>query len=116
MPCALVERLERAGLVPRVDSVARVAEPPLSVPGTLVRVGNAELAAYLYPTIAAREADAAKLDPTKYISYAAPVPIQPTPTLIQSANLIAIFQSRNDHQRERVGDAITAGPPQPARP
>lgn len=114
--CALVERLDRSGLVPRVDSAARVDEPPLTVPGTLVRVGNSELEVYLYPTIAAREADAAKLDATKYLAYGAPVPIQPTPTLIQSANLIAIFHSRNDHQRERVGDAITAGPPQPARP
>ena len=114
--CALVERLDRSGLVPRVDSSARVDEPPLTVQGTLVRVGNSELEVYLYPSIAAREADAARLDTTRYIAYGAPVPIQPTPTLIQSANLIAILQSRNDHQRERVGDAITAGPPQPARP
>ena len=114
--CALVERLERSGLVPRVDSTARVDEPPLTVPGTLVRLGNSELELYLYPSVAAREAAAAMLDTTKYISYGAPMPMQPTPTLIQSANLIAVFQSRNDHQRERVGDAITAGPPQPARP
>ena len=81
-----------------------------------MRVGNAELEVYLYPTIAARETDAARLDGASYLAYGAAVPMQPTPTLIESANLIGIFHSRNDHQRERVGDAITAGPPQPVRP
>jgi hypothetical protein len=32
--------------------------------------------------------------------------------LIRNANLLAILHSRNDHQRERVSDALTAGPPQ----
>lgn len=114
--CSLIERLERSGLVPRVDSSARVEEARLSAAGTLVRVGNAELELYLYPTAAAREAEAARLDTTRYLAYGTAVPMQPTPTLIQSANLIAILHSRNDHQRERVGDAITAGPPQPYRP
>jgi hypothetical protein len=33
------------------------------------------------------------------------------PTLIASANVLAILHSMNSHQRERVGDAITAGAP-----
>jgi 3-methyladenine DNA glycosylase Mpg len=33
-------------------------------------------------------------------------------TLIRSANLLAILRSLNDRQRERVADALTAGPPQ----
>jgi hypothetical protein len=28
-------------------------------------------------------------------------------------NLLAVLRSRNDHQRERVSDALSAGPPQP---
>jgi hypothetical protein len=37
------------------------------------------------------------------------------PTLIASENLLAILRSRSDHQRERVSDALTAGPPQRSR-
>lgn len=79
----------------------------------LLRVGASELEIYIYPDVAAREREQGKLDRAKYVGYAAPLSMRPQPTLIHSANLIAILHSRNDHQRERVADAITAGPPQP---
>jgi hypothetical protein len=110
--CAIYERLDRAGLAPRRDSAA-VTEPPLTVRGVLLRVGASQLELYFYPDAKAREAEEAKLDRTKYVDYAAPLTIRQEPTLIHSANLIAILHSPNDHQRERVADAITAGPPQP---
>jgi hypothetical protein len=113
--CSIFERLDRAGLAPRRDSAA-ATEPPLTQPGTLLRVGNSELELYVYPDPAARERDEATLDKTKYIEYPTPVPMKPLPTLIRSANLIAVLHSRNEHQRERVSDAITAGPPQPPTP
>ena len=62
-----------------------------------------------------RDEEEALLDRTKYVAYDAPLSIKPQPTLIHSVNAIAILHSRNDHQRERVSDAITAGPPQPAK-
>ena len=34
-------------------------------------------------------------------------------TLIENANLVGLLTSLNSHQRERVSDALTAGPPQP---
>ena len=34
-------------------------------------------------------------------------------TVIQSDNVLVLLFSKNEHQRERVADAITAGPPQP---
>jgi hypothetical protein len=114
--CAVLERLDRSGLAPRVDSATRAAEPPLTGSGLLVRLGRSELELFFYDNIAARERDEAKLDQARYVVYPAPLPIRPLPTLIRSANLIAILHSRNDHQRERVSDAITAGPPQPSRP
>ncbi|HEU4995027.1 MAG TPA: hypothetical protein VFT29_09405 [Gemmatimonadaceae bacterium] len=110
--CAVFQRLDRAGLAPRRDS-ATVSEPPLTPPGLLLRVGNSELELYIYPDAGTREREEARLDRAKYVDYAAPLSMQPLPTLIHSANLIAILHSRNDHQRERVADAITAGPPQP---
>jgi hypothetical protein len=111
--CAVVERLDRAGLAPRLDSAA-ATESPLGPKGTLLRVGNSELELYIYPDVAARERDQAKLDRRKYLGHDAPISIRVQPTLIPSDNLLAILHSRNDHQRERVADAITAGPPQPA--
>ena len=112
--CSILYRLDRSGLVPRLDSSAQVAEAPLTVKGRLVRIGNSELELYLYADIASREREQRSLDRAKYVEYPAPVPMNPVPTLISSANLIAILHSRNDHQRERVSDALTAGPPQPS--
>lgn len=111
----MVERLDRAGLAPRIDS-ASVSESPLTPRGTLLRVGNSELELYVYPDTPARERDQAKLDRGRYLASDAPISMRVQPTLIHSANLIAILHSRNDHQRERVADAITAGPPQPTSP
>ena len=112
--CSVFQRIDRAGLAPRRDSSGgSVTEPPLTATGTLLHLSNAELEIYLYPDVGARERDEAKLERSRYLDYEAPVSMQTLPTLIHSANLIAILHSRNDHQRERVADALTAGPPQP---
>ena len=110
--CSVVARLEQAGLAPRPDSQP-VSEPPLTQRGSLVRVGSGELALYVYPDVAAREREQKLLDRAKYVTFDAPLAMQAQPTLIVSTNLIAILTSKNDHLRERVADAITAGPPQP---
>lgn len=110
--CSVVERLDRAGLAPRVDS-SSATEPPLGPRGTLVRLGTSDLELYIYPDAAARERDQATLNRADYLEYPAPLGVRAQPTVIPSVNLIAILHSRSDHQRERVSDAITAGPPQP---
>ena len=112
--CAIVQRLERAGLVPRVDST-RPTEPPLRANGVLIHLGTSEVEIYFYPDVQTRERDERTLDQSKYVAYDAPLSMKPLPTLIHSANAIAILHSRNDHLRERVSDAITAGPPQPVK-
>ena len=110
-PCNVFDRLDRAGLAPRHDTTT-VALPPLSPRGSQLLVGNAKLQLYVYPDVRTREREQGLLDKTKYVSFDAPT-MQSQPTLIHNANLIAILFSRNDHLRERVSDAITAGPPQP---
>jgi len=105
------ERLDRAGLAPRTDTTS-VAEAPLTPKGVQLLVGNAKLELYAYPDARTREREQGKLDKTKYVSFDQPA-MQSQPTLIYNTNLIAILFSRNDHLRERVADAITAGPPQP---
>jgi hypothetical protein len=110
--CSVIERLERAGLAPRrEEGVAR--ELPLTQAGVAITLGRSELRVFFYPDRAARERDQARLDRAKYVSAAEPLSMQAEPTLIASENLLAILRSRSDHQRERVSDALTAGPPQP---
>jgi hypothetical protein len=109
--CSVVERLDRAGLAPRQE-LGRVREVPLSAAGVAIRLGRSELRIFLYADQAAREHDQARLDSTKYVRASEPLSMQAEPTLIASENLLAILRSRSDHQRERVSDALTAGPPQ----
>jgi hypothetical protein len=109
--CSVIERLDRAGLAPRRES-GEVREARLSTPGVAILLGRSELRIFVYADRAARERDQARLDVSKYISAGEPVSMQAEPTLIVSENLLAILRSRSDHQRERVSDALTAGPPQ----
>jgi hypothetical protein len=109
--CSVVERLDRAGLAPRQQE-GGVREEPLSPTGVAILLGRSELRVFVYGDRAARERDQAKLDAAKYVTAAQPVSMRAEPTLITSENLLAILRSRSDHQRERVSDALTAGPPQ----
>lgn len=89
-------------------------DAPLGQPGFLVRLGTSELELFIYPTTAAREADQAKLDKTRFVSADQPQTIQRERTLIANFNLLALLNSTNDDTRQRVSDALMAGPPQPA--
>ena len=109
--CSILERLERAGLAPRQDS-GRVTEAPLSSPGVAIQLGRSELRVFVYADRASRERDQARLDTAKYVSASEALSMRVEPTLIATENVLAILRSRNDHQRERVSDALTAGPPQ----
>ena len=112
--CSVVERLDRAGLAPRQEP-SPAHEPPLSASGAAILLGKSELRIFLYADRAARERDQARLDSTKYAAANEPLSMRAEPTLIASENLLAILRSRSDHQRERVSDALTAGPPQRSR-
>jgi hypothetical protein len=113
-PCSIVYRLKRTGLAPSVDSSAKPAEKELGGQPLMVKIGlSAQLEVHVYPDSAARIADAAKLDRSQFVSGTAEQTIRRERTLIESANLLAMLTSINSHQRERVSDALTAGPPQP---
>jgi len=113
--CAIVQALDRAGLAPRRDSTAgAISLPPLNVAGRRLLVGSAELDVFVYPDARARERDEARLDRTKFIGANDEPTLRGEATLIRNVNLLAILRSRNDHQRERVSDALSAGPPQPS--
>lgn len=111
--CSVLYRLERAGLAPHLDSTAIPEEKSLTAQAFVVKIGSlARLEVFLYPDSAARLADETKLDKSKLVDATAPQTIQRERTLIENANLVGLLTSINAHQRERVSDALTAGPPQ----
>ncbi len=110
--CSIMDRLDHSGLAPRRDSAA-VHEDGLTIPGIMVHLGNADLELFIYADSVNRRRDEARLDRKKFITADQEPTLAGERTIIESVNLLAILASRNDHQRERVSDAITAGPPQP---
>jgi hypothetical protein len=115
--CSVMYRLVRAGLAPKIDSSATPEEKALHGSGMVIDIGRtAKLEVFLYADSAARKVDAAHLDRSQLVSATAPQTIRRERTLIENANLVGLLTSINDHQRERVSDALTAGPPQPATP
>ncbi|HEY7235293.1 MAG TPA: hypothetical protein VH539_14165 [Gemmatimonadaceae bacterium] len=114
--CAVFDALDRAGLAPRHDSAAgAITAPPLTQSGTRILIGSAALEVFVYPNAAARQRDEARLDKSRFIEPADEPTLRGEATLIRNVNLLAILHSRNDHQRERVSDALSAGLPQSYR-
>jgi len=113
--CAVFDRLDHAGLAPRRDSSGAIELAPLTQKGSRLLVGNSKLDVFIYPDTASRARDEAHLDRSKYIEATAEPTLRGEATLIRNVNLLAVLRSRNDHQRERVSDALSAGPPQAPR-
>ncbi|HEV8447317.1 MAG TPA: hypothetical protein VGQ44_10865 [Gemmatimonadaceae bacterium] len=114
--CSVLYRLERAGLAPHLDSTAKVEEKSIGqrAASFVVKVGLlARLEVFLYPDSATRIADEAHLDRKDLVNATQEQTIKRERTLIENANLVGLLTSINAHQRERVSDALTAGPPQP---
>jgi hypothetical protein len=111
--CLIKHRLEQSGLAPRVTKEKIGELPEMSGAPLTYLVGNAGMAVYLYPDSSARRAAAAKLDTAKFIPPSRDVSMRGEGTAIQNDNVLVLLFSRNEHQRERVADAVTAGPPQP---
>jgi len=115
--CGVLYRLERAGLAPHLDSTGRVEEKSIGGGATsfVVKIGQlARLEVFLYPDSSARVADEAHIDRKQFVGATQEQTIKRERTLIENANLVGLLTSLNSHQRERVSDALTAGPPQPA--
>lgn len=111
--CAVFQALNRAGLAPRRDSASgAITLAPLAQSGTRLLLGGAELDVFVYPDVRTRERDEGRLDRSKYIEASDEPTLRGEATLIRNVNLLAVLRSRNDHQRERVSDALSAGPPQ----
>jgi hypothetical protein len=111
--CQLRARLGQSGLAPRSTSDKVGDLPTLPVKPTTLMLGNAGLAFYVFPDTVSRRRAAATLDTARFIAQTRPVSMKAETTLIENDNLLVLLFSKNEHQRERVADAVTAGPPQP---
>lgn len=111
IPCQVRDRIDRAGLTPHDSTSGDL--PALGPAPAVYRIGKAVLVVYLFADSSARARASGQLDTTKYIADTHPLTILSQATVIQNDNLLALLFSKNDHQRERVSDALTAGPPQP---
>ena len=112
--CSLLYRLERAGLAPHVDSTATAEDKTLTGRVLMLKIGrSAQLELHIYADSTSRAADGKLLDRASYVGPTAPQTVKREKTLIESANVIGLLTSINAHQRERISDALTAGPPQP---
>ena len=110
--CQLRKRLEQSGLAPR-DTAALSDLPDLGIKPVTLALGNAGLGYFLFADTLARHQAAVTLDTVRVIPQSKSLTMRNEMTRIESDNALVILISRNEHQRERVSDAITAGPPQP---
>jgi hypothetical protein len=114
--CSILYRLDRAGLAPRLDPTEKVEEQSIGAGAMtfVVKIGRlARLEVFLYPDSVARSAAEKKLDRTQFVGPTDQQTIKRERTLMENANFIGLLTSINSHQRERVSDALMAGPPQP---
>jgi hypothetical protein len=114
--CAVLKRLEAAGVAPQIADQLPDLPSSLGARPALFKVGKSGLAVYLFADSMARARAARSLDTLHYVSAAKELTMRGETTTIQNDNLLALLFSRSDQQRERVSDALTAGPPQPERP
>lgn len=112
--CSLTERLLRAGMGVHLDS-APARDSAIARAGLLYHIGHSTLRVFLFADSVERKAAVAKLDTTGFIDYMATQVYPPRTSMLQSANLLALLVSQSETQRQRIGDAITAGAPQPAK-
>lgn len=111
--CQVKRRLEQSGLAPRDSKDEIEGLPTLDVKPVKMMIGSANAALYVFADTVARRRAVSSLDTLKFIVYPKPVGMRREGTVIQNDNLLLLLFSFNDHQRERVSDAITAGAPQP---
>ncbi len=111
--CQLRIRLEQSGLAPLATTEKVGDMPHIASPSVSFRIGAAGMIAYFFADTLARHSAAAALDTSMFIPPSRTVGMHAAATAIESDNMLAVLFSRNEHQRERVADAITAGPPQP---
>jgi hypothetical protein len=114
-PCSLERRLQMSGFrTVREDSVVQI--PGVSEDAALWMIGRQSLRVVFFASASAADQAMSALDSAR----AAPrgdttVVWSDRPTLLRSANALAVLIGGSERTVERIANAITAGPPQPER-
>lgn len=112
--CSIMYRLDRAGLAPSVDSSGTPDEKMLTGTPLMLKIGfSAKIEIHVYQDSASRIADEKQIDRAQYVTPEQQQTMRRERTLIENANIVGLLTSINGHQRDRVADALMAGPPQP---
>ncbi|HET9425648.1 MAG TPA: hypothetical protein VFO55_09775 [Gemmatimonadaceae bacterium] len=111
--CSVFRSIERAGLNSHRDSAKEVTELPLSISGMEVPIARGDIRIFVYADSGSRKRDQAKLDRKQFVLPHQQPGIQRERTLVGSANLLVLMNVINSLSRERIANALMAGPPQP---
>jgi hypothetical protein len=111
--CSAIKAIYRAGLNTHADEAKDVTEAPLSITGFELPLSRGVVRFFVYADSNSRRRDQMKLDSSK---FAIP-PREPVfgrqRALVPSANLLVLMDVSNSKNRERIANALMAGPPQP---
>jgi hypothetical protein len=111
--CSVLKGLERAGLNTHADSATQVVEKPLSVPAIEIPIARGHIRIFLYADSNSRRRDAAKLNRKQFILPVQEPGFARERTIIENANLLVLMDVARSLNRERIANAMMAGPPQP---
>jgi hypothetical protein len=111
-PCALVDRLEKAGLVVKAEPDTARYEF-LSVPGLRYTVGRGEVLAFFYDDTTRLARDVAALDTVRVAPAGTLRHWDVHPTFVRSGNLVVILLTLSEQLMDRLQLAVQAGAPQP---
>ena len=111
--CSAIKAIYRAGLNTYADSAKEVTEPPLSIPGFELPLSRGKVRFFIYADSASRRRDQAKLDSTRFVIPPREPGLRGERTLVPAANLLVLMDVANSRNRERIANALMAGPPQP---
>jgi len=113
--CSALKRLDQAGLVITRDS-APAQHAGLAKPGLLLHTARGDLQLFFYGDTAARKAAEAGLDRREYIELTDEPTFKNEWTIIRAWNMLGLLRVPSQEERERIWNALMAGPPQPPRP
>jgi hypothetical protein len=112
--CLILRRIEQAGLTVRRESLTVIHESPLTIDGLRLPIARGEIHLFIYADSAMTRRDMARLDMTQFVMPDAEPDIRRR-TLVRSDNVLVLMNVANGANNERIGNAVMAGPPQPAR-
>jgi hypothetical protein len=111
--CSAIKAIDRAGLNTHADSSKDVTESTLSIKGFELPISRGSVRFFIYADSNSRRRDQANLDTTLFVIPPREPSLRGERSLIPSVNLLVLMDVANSRNRERIANALMAGPPQP---